>query len=98
MRMIRPRLSAPQRQIAEEQEEYATVTAALVVHPAWPAGPRGHNALVLAYKPTEEERLRLANGEAVYLCLLTFGGVMQPVMLDVGPEGFAQLFSVEVEQ
>lgn len=94
MRMIRPRLVAPQVTIAENQAEYATVTGALVKHPDF-AGEA--NTVVLAFKPNPLERTRLAAGEAIYVSLLTFGGPMQPVLVTAGKYETAAIYGVEVE-
>lgn len=81
MRMVRPKLDAPQVTIAEEQEEFKPITAALVHHPLYPAPlvrmaegaePQLLNAIVLAFRPDERERALLAGGEDIYISLLTF--------------------------
>lgn len=99
--MIRPRLDAPQITIAEDQEEFKPVTAALVDHPAYPPVPTQHgpaNSLVLAFRPTDEERARIAAGEDVYVSLLTFMKPMPGIILSVGPDEFASWFNVGVER
>lgn len=40
------------------------------------------------WKPTEEERARIAAGEDLYLSVNTFGRPFPPVSLQVGPEGW----------
>lgn len=104
--MIRPKLEAVQLTIAEEQEEYKSVTAAVVQHPDYPGVrvrlPDGqvaqYNSIVLAFRPTDEERAKLVAGEDLYVSLLTFGKPMQGIILTVGPQEFAQWFGVEVEK
>ena len=113
MRMIRPKLIAPQVTIAEDQDEYKPLTAAVVRHPSYPAArvgfpdnttglpPGEHfaetNSVVLAFQPSAEERARIAAGEAIYVSLLTFNRPMQPIIVAVGPENMARWFGVEVE-
>lgn len=97
MRMIRPRLDTFQFSVGENQEEYKTLTAAAVRHPSY-SDVQGINTLVLAFEPTPDERARLANGEAIYVSLLTFGKPMQPIMVHVGPDGPAAIYGVGVER
>lgn len=106
MRMIRPKLVAPQVTIAEEQDEYKTVTAALVYHPSYPYASRrvvgqverlDMNGLVLAFRPTDEERAKIAAGSDVYVSLLTFGRPMQPIIVTVGEHETAAIYGLEVE-
>jgi hypothetical protein len=97
MRMIRPKLVAPQVTIAEDQEEYLPVTAALVVDPGMPA-PRGHNAILIAFRPSDSERARLAAGDDIYIALWTFGGAMQPIQIFAGAHDAAQTWNLEVEK
>lgn len=102
MRMVRPRLDAPQITIAENQEEFLPVTAALVRNTDFPAVPIGEgreaNTLVLAFRPTNDERRQIAAGEDIYLAMLTFMRPMQGVILSVGPDGPATWFGVGVER
>lgn len=100
MRMIRPRLATAQITIAEEQEQFKPVTAALVRHPQYPGvmTERGEfNSVVLAFRPDAEQRARLAAGEAIYVSLLTFMQPMQGIILSVGPEEPAAWYNVPVE-
>lgn len=99
MRPIRPKLAAPQITIAEDQHEYLPVTAALVKHPEFPVRPsQQHNAIVIAFRPNDEERAKIAAGSDIYVELLTFGGPMQPIIVDVGPDNMAAWFDCEVEK
>jgi hypothetical protein len=99
MRPIRPKLTATQITIAEDQHEYLPVTAALVNHPGFPLRPgQQHNAIVVAFRPTDEERAKIAAGADLYLEMLTFGGPITPIILDVGPENMAEWFGCEVER
>lgn len=98
MRMVRPKLDAPQVSVAEHQEEFKPVTAAMVRNAGYDVDPAcGFNTLVLAFRPTPRERERLAAGADVYLSLLTFGGPMQGVILSAGPEDPAAMFGVRLE-
>lgn len=107
MRMIRPKLVAPQVTIAEDQEEYLPVTAAFVNHPDYPcdrvrvAGEKAlieANGVVIAFRPSDHERAKIASGSDIYVHLLTFLKPMQPVIVEVGPENMAAWFGVEVEE
>lgn len=101
MRMVRPRLDAPQVTIAEDQEEFKPVTAALVRHPQYAARETQHgplNSVVLAFRPSDEERARLAAGEDLYVSLLTFLEPMQGIILSVGPEEPSGWYNVAVER
>lgn len=100
MRMVRPRLVAPQITIAEDQEEFLPVTAALVRHPQYQAIQTEHgplNSVVLAFRLTENERRAIAAGEDLYVSLLTFMRPMQGIILSVGPEHPAAWYNVAVE-
>jgi hypothetical protein len=95
--MIAPQVDAPCIVIAEEQEEYKPVSAALVLHPLYGVAPgREHNSVLLAFRPSNEERARLVSGADVYISLLTFGGPMQPILVMCGKEEAAQNFGIEV--
>jgi hypothetical protein len=103
--MIRPKLVAPQITIAEDQEEFKPVTAAVVCHPTYPGSLRvvageqvRTNGLVLAFRLNEDERKKIAAGADLYVNLLTLNRPMQPIIVEVGPENFAAWFGVEVER
>lgn len=111
MRMVRPKLKAPQVQIAERQHEFREVTGAYVRHPDYGARPvlvkRDKpedpdvvevNSVVVAFKPSDEERARIAAGEDVYLSLLTFCDPMQGVLLTVGAQDTVAIYGIEVEE
>jgi hypothetical protein len=75
------------------------VTAALVRHPDFAVQPgHEHNAVVIAFKPSDEERAKLAAGEDIYVQLLTFGGRMQPIIVGVGPDCMAGWTGCEVDR
>lgn len=105
MRTIRPKLVAPQVTIAEDQEEFLTVVGAFVRHPGYKAiavrersgAPLiGVNTVVLCFRPSDDERKRLAEGADLYLAMLTVN--IPGVNLFVGPEEPAQLYGMEVER
>lgn len=60
--------------------------------------PRGHNAIVIAFRPGDDERARLAAGEDIYIALWTFGGPMQPIQIFAGVQDAAQTWNLEVEK
>jgi hypothetical protein len=98
--MVRPKLDAPQITIAENQEGFKPVTAALVHNQLYPAVPTEHgplNTVVVAFRPDEGERARLAAGEDIYISLLTFLNPMQGIIVSAGSEEPAALFNVKVE-
>ncbi len=82
MRMIAPDTGAPEITVAEEQEEYMTLTAAVYEF------ADGAQGLLTRWRPTDEELRKLIAGEDLYLLQLTFGKPMQPIKLQVGPEGY----------
>lgn len=93
--MIRPQLDAPQETIAEDQAEYFPLTGAFVTHPDFGhAKGATYNTVVVAFRPSDEERRRLAAGEDLYIGLLTFGAPMQPIQLMIGREEAAACYRV----
>lgn len=109
MRMIRPKLAAPQTVVAEEQEEFKPVTVAYVLNHGYPAPLTEHgplNSAVMAFRPTDEERAAIAAGADVYVSLLTYMKPQQGIIVGVGPESMTwglvtrdgELRHVEVER
>lgn len=94
MRMIAPKVDAPQVVIAEEQEEFKPITAALVRHPAYPCHPHGFNSVLLCFRPSDDERKRIAGGEDLYVSLLTLGGPMQGIIVSAGAEEPSLIYNV----
>jgi hypothetical protein len=95
--MISPQIDAPQVSIAEEQEEYKTVTGALARNSLYGSQrPDGVNTVILAFRPDEHERAVIANGGDFYVGLLTFGGAMQPIIVAAGKEDMARMHGLEV--
>lgn len=89
MRMVAPQVDAPQVTVAEDQEEFKPVTAAIVKH------EQGICHL-LTFRPSAEERARLAAGEDIYISLLTFGGPIQGIIVLCGKNEAAAAFGVGV--
>ena len=92
-----PELAARIVTVAESQEEYLTVRAALVTSPDY-AAPRGYNTVVMAFRPDEAQRRAIAAGEDLYVSLLTFGQPQQPIMVMVGKKTAAGTFGVPVKE
>lgn len=92
MRMIRPQLAAPTINVAEEQDEYKTVVAALVTNPLYKGSP---NTTIVCYRPTDEERQQLVAGADVYLHFL---GSVAPHIVSVGAERTAEMYRIEVDR
>ena len=95
LRQIAPEVDAPCVAIAEEQEQYQTIYAAQVRHPSLPA-PLGWNALLLAFRLDDEQRQAIAEGADLYVSLLTFGGPMQPIVVQVGKHSASAVYNVRV--
>jgi hypothetical protein len=100
MRMVRPKLDAPQITIGEEQDEFKPITAALVRNSLYPAVKTEHgpmNAIVLAFRPSDEERAQLVAGEDIYVSLLTFMQPMQGIIVSAGHREVCGMFCVREE-
>lgn len=82
MRMVAPRTGAPEITLAENQEEYATLTVAVY------QDRRGNELVLSRWRLEPDEIERLKNGEDLYVSLMTFGKPMQPIHVQVGPEGY----------
>lgn len=87
MYMVAPRTGADEITLAEEQPEYSPLVAAKY-EIQYDAGRPPAPGLLTRWRFTEEERARIAAGEDLYLGVLTFGKALQPLMLQVGPEGW----------
>lgn len=96
--MIPPEVKAPKVCLAKNQAEYSVITVALVKHPLYGvAEGREHNSLLMAFRPTPEERAAIGAGADLYVSLLTGGLPMQPILTLVGKESAAAAFDLEVE-
>lgn len=98
MRMIIPEVKAPKTCVARNQAEYSVLTVARVTHPIYAVGEgETHNSLLMAFRPTADERARIAAGDDFYVSLLTGGGPMQPILVFAGKDEAAHAFGLEVE-
>ena len=78
MRMVAPRTGAPEVTIAEDQTDYMPLVAARY----------DDGVLLTRWRMDDAERARVAAGEDVYLAVMTFGKPLQPISMQVGPEGW----------
>jgi hypothetical protein len=100
MKAVTPMLEAPQLRVAEDQPQYTPVTVALMHNPDFIARQRRdgtrYNAVVMAFRPSDEERAQLAAGADIYVSLLTFGEPQQPIIVTAGKEAMADVYGVAV--
>lgn len=104
MRNVLPGIEAPTLDIAKEQQEYLTVTAAMVRHPGYPfarlrmedGSLHEFNTALLAFVPSDEERTKLAAGEPLYIGVLTGASPLQPLNIVVGAQAAADLYQTKV--
>lgn len=82
--MIAPRTGAPEITVAENQGEYTDLVSAVYGD----NGGAGPITLLSRWRLTDEERARIAAGEDLYVTLQTFGRPMQPIIVQVGPDGW----------
>jgi len=81
MRPISPNTGAEERVFAEEQAEYAPMSYALY------DGPEKTVRLLSRWRLSDEDRARVAMGDDLYICLLTYGRP-QPIIVQIGDEGW----------
>lgn len=101
MRMIRPKLDAPQTVIAEEQGEFKPVSVAFAMHQGYAGIPTEKgvlNTVIMAFRPSDEERARIAAGEDIYVSLLTFMRPQQGIIVMVGERDASAIFGVPVAE
>lgn len=79
MRAISPNLGTEEITLAEDQLEYSPLVVAPVL------SPEGHQMVVSRWRLDEAEKEMIANGEDIFLTILTFGHPPPPVGLRVGP-------------
>jgi len=79
-RCVAPRIEGlDEVMIAEEQEEYLTICAAICPYET------GEMGIITRWRLTEAERIRVMEGEDIYLNILTREkGQMPPLCLDIG--------------
>lgn len=81
------------------QPEYEPVEIVRATNPDFWVNPKAtHNAVVMAFRPSEDERRRLAEGEDIYISLITFGHPQQPILVDVGPQTMAEIHGLQVKR
>lgn len=80
--MVAPRTGAPERTLAAEQHQYRPLVVAVY------NDEKGVEHLLSRWRLNDEDRAKLAEGEDLYLCLMTFGQPLQPIMIQVGPKGW----------
>jgi hypothetical protein len=98
---VEPKLLGNKIRVAENQPEYTPVTVVVAHNPDFraPLSPKAMNSVIMAFSLTAEERRRIALGEnTIYVSLLTFGNLQQPILLTVGAEEMAERFSLDVLQ
>lgn len=78
MEAVSPQTGANEFAVAEEQEEYLPVPAALY------SDPTGRLTLLSRWKFSDEERAAIARGEDLFLALITDGNPMQPLYIQIG--------------
>lgn len=83
MNTVQPLTGVHEIALAVDQPQYE----ALVIG-AYYNNALGSPVFLSRWKPTDEERARIAAGEDLYLSVNTFGGPFPPVGLQVGPEGW----------
>lgn len=94
MRNVTPELAAPQIRVAQDQPGFVPVTVVAVRDRQYQQGPDGFNTVVMAFRPTSEERAKLAAGEDIYVSLLTFGDPQQGIRIMAGREEAAAVLNV----
>lgn len=92
MKTVQPMTGAQEITLAVDQPEYESLICA-VYHDTDFDCPM----LLSRWKPSDEERERIAAGEDLYLAVLTCGDPMQPVMLTVGDKQWKVPPAEEVE-
>lgn len=83
MNTVQPMTGAHEITLAVDQPQYDPLVIGAYYNTALQSP-----VFLSRWKPTEEERARIAAGEDLYLSVNTFGGAFPPVGLQVGPEGW----------
>lgn len=98
MRWIRPQLDAPQETIAEEQQEYCTLTGAFLTHPEYGvAKGASYNTVVVAVRPRCRCRRRRRYASVPHrFGVLTFGSPLQPLLVLTGREEASAAYGVGI--
>lgn len=95
MQATTPQLDTKRIRVAEGQDGFNPITAAIVRHPAYPSPVVEGNTHVLAFKPNDDERTRITEGADIYVSLLTFGGAMQGIIVMAGKEEASAIYNVK---
>lgn len=82
MHMVAPRTGAEEVTVAEDQLEYKPLVAARY------QTPDGVPVLLTRWRFTDEDRARVAAGGDLYLSVMTFGQPLQPIGVQIGPDGW----------
>jgi hypothetical protein len=100
-----PEVVAPLLRVAEDQPEFVPITVAMVQNPEFEAVlfPESSmltegrwNTVLMAFRPNDEQRARIAEGADLYIALLTFGNPQQGIIVLAGREDAAAVFNVPV--
>ncbi len=83
MRSIAPRTGAPEETFAEDQPQFKPITVGLYHH----FNPEGQ-AILMRFTLSDEERLKIASGEDVYVFQPLPDVGMTPIHVQVGSKGF----------
>lgn len=92
MNPIKPDLKLGQDSIiAKNQPQYISLPSEIA------RGPKGMTVLT-RWQPTPEERVKIAEGEDVYLAILTFGNPLQPLLMTVGQAEMKEYFNSDPQK
>ena len=96
MEAVTPRLTGKIVRVAESQPEYVPVSVVRATNKQYgTARGKDHNTAIMAFRPSPEERQRIADGADIYVALLTFGHDQQPIIVSAGPELMAMIHRLE---
>lgn len=99
MRMITPQIEGPTARVAEGQEGFTPVDVVFTWHPDYEAVPTEKgplNTAVMAFRPSDEQRAKIAAGADVYVSLLTFMRPQQGIIVMAGKEEASAIYNVKV--
>lgn len=84
MEAVSPQTGAKEIVVAKDQADYIPYPAALY------QTENGRLVILSRWQLTDEEREMIANGEDFYIGLMTDGDPVQPMYLQIGPDGWVQ--------
>lgn len=92
MQSVTPELDAPRIRVGPpegktEADGFNTIVGAGVHH-------HTGESLVYAFRPTDTERAKIAEGADIYVSLLTYGGSPQGIMVMTGRDEASAVFNV----